>query len=65
MADQFVTWRNDYNRKHYDRFSLMLEAGEKERLQAWAKVHGISSLNKLIKMAIIEYMERREKDGNE
>lgn len=53
--------QNEYNRGKYDRFSLMLPKGEKEKLQAIADKHGVS-LNKLIYTATMLYVNKLEKD---
>lgn len=49
--------QNEYNRTKYDRVSLMLPKGEKERLQEIAKAKGLS-LNGLIVNAIAEYIKK-------
>lgn len=47
--------QNEYNREHYDRFSLMLPKEAKAELQAIAKAKGLS-LNALINEAIKTYI---------
>ena len=44
-------YKNDYNKRVYDRFSLMLHAGEKDRLKQAAAERG-ESLNAYIYEAI-------------
>lgn len=49
--------KNRYNAKKYDRFSLMLPKGDKEKIQSHAEKQGLS-VNGFIKHAIDEKIER-------
>lgn len=51
--------QNDYNRKNYDRVSVMLPAGERDRVREIAKESG-KSLNAFIVEAIQEKIENIE-----
>lgn len=51
--------QNEYNRMNYDRIGLMLPKGSKDRLQEFAKAHGMS-LNQLFSVAVDEYIKARE-----
>ena len=57
---QLFDKQNDYNRERYDRFSLMLPKGEKERLQEIAKESGLS-LNAFVGEAIKNEVIRRNR----
>lgn len=52
----FVKYKNDYNAKKYDRYSLMLGKGQKEILQSRAAERG-ESLNAWINRAIKTQLE--------
>lgn len=61
---KMVSYINKYNSGKYDRFSLMLDSGQKEEIKAHAAAHG-ESVNGFIKRAITETMERdKEKAGD-
>lgn len=51
---QLYDKQNRYNRSQYDRISVVVPKGERERLQAIAKAQG-TSLNGLITIAVSEY----------
>lgn len=56
MPDQYVEWRNNYNREKYDRCSLMLPKNVKAILQSHAADRG-ESLNAWINRAIKKQLE--------
>ena len=49
-------YNSKYVKAHYDRLSLFLPKGERERVKAFAQSHGMS-LNKLFMSALDEYMK--------
>lgn len=59
---KMVSYINKYNAGKYDRFSLMLDGGQKKEIKAHAAVHG-ESVNAFIKRAIQETMERDQQKG--
>lgn len=56
MPDQFIGWRNNYNRNKYDRCSLMLPKNVKSILQSHAANRG-ESLNAWIIRAVKKQLE--------
>lgn len=55
--------QNEYNRKNYERVSVMLPAGEREKVRAAAKGKGMS-MNSYIIEAIQEKMSNIEQYEN-
>lgn len=51
--------QNEYNKSKYDRYSLMLDKGDKEILQQIADKQGVK-LNTFIKQAIKHYIKHLE-----
>ena len=49
-----VKYQNEYNKVNYDRITIMLDKGDKERLKAAAAARGLS-VNELVKQAIKYY----------
>lgn len=49
-----VEYKNDFNRKNYDHFNLMLPKGKKEEWKEQAKAEGLS-LNAFIIMCVQNY----------
>ena len=47
---------NRYTKTHYDRLSLVLQKGERERVKTFAQKHGMS-VNKLLMSALDEYIK--------
>lgn len=63
MNKQNTTYKNDFNREHYDRISVMLPKGMKIVVQEHASKYG-EKTNAFINRAIIETMGRdRENDS--
>ena len=58
-----VQYNNEYNRGAYDRFSLMLPHGQKERIKAAADKTG-ESVNAFINRLISAELERIEAGGS-
>ncbi len=52
MSKTSATVKNRYNKKNYDRISLILKKGEKERIQQQAKAKGYESVNSYIVAAL-------------
>lgn len=50
---------NRYTKAHYDRLSIVLPKGERERVKIFAQEHGMS-VNKLLMSALDEYMKKHE-----
>lgn len=61
---KMVSYINKYNSKKYDRFSLMLDGGQKEEIRAHAAARG-ESVNAFIKRAITETMERDKENAGD
>lgn len=59
---KMVSYINEYNAKNYDRFSLMLDGGQKEEIRAHAIAKG-ETVNSFIKRAIKETIERDQEKG--
>lgn len=55
-----VAYNNDFNAKNYDRISLMIPKGEKEKIKAFAEAKG-ESLNGFINRLISEAMQCEQK----
>lgn len=53
-----VKYQNDFNKQKYDRVSLMLKKGEKEKIKTHAEKYDGGSVNAFIQRAIAETMER-------
>lgn len=60
MGEKFdkVTYNNAFNAEKYDRISLMVKRGEKEKIKTHAEKHDGGSVNGFIQRAIRETMER-------
>ena len=56
-----VKYQNDFNKQKYDRVSLMLKKGEKEKIKVHAEKHDGGSVNAFIQRAISETIERDNK----
>ena len=52
-----VKYMNEFNREHYDRYSLMLPKGFKEKIRQYAQEHGYKSGNALIIAALEDFMK--------
>ena len=52
-----VAYNNSFNAENYDRISLMVKKGERERIREHAKRHG-EKLNGFIQRAIKETIDR-------
>lgn len=50
--------KNKYNANNYDRISVVVPIGEKEKIAEFAKSHGYKSTNDFIVTAIKEKQER-------
>lgn len=50
--------KNRYNQKAYDRISLVLKKGEKERIKEVAESLGYSSINSFITAAVNDFEKR-------
>ena len=50
--------KNRYNAKAYDRITIVVKKGEKEKIKAHAETHDGGSVNAFIQRAIAETMER-------
>lgn len=61
MKKDNTTYKNDFAREKYDRFSLMLNKGDKEKYTELAKAEE-KSLNDFIKTAIKFYIENHKAD---
>ena len=53
-----VKYQNDFNKQKYDRVSLMLKKGQKEKIKTHAERFDGGSVNAFIQRAIAETMER-------
>lgn len=53
-----VKYQNEFNKQKYDRFSLILKKGQKEKIKTHAEAHDNGSVNAFIQRAIAETMER-------
>ena len=51
-----IKYMNEFNKEHYDRYSLMLPKGMKEKLRQYAQDNGHKSVTALIIAALEEYM---------
>lgn len=51
-----IRYNNDFNKEHYDRISLMLPKGTKEKLKQEAAARGYKSVNALIVAAIESFI---------
>ena len=55
--EQGTQYRNEYQRQHYDRFSLMLPKGKKNEYMALAEKNGMklnAFINKLLENSLLE-----------
>ncbi len=59
MASDRFDYFNDYNRKNYDRVTIMVPKGEREKWKALAQQEGIS-LAELIRRAVADYFEKMQ-----
>ena len=50
--------KNRYNAKAYDRITIVVKKGEKEKIKAHAEKHDGGSVNAFIQRAIAETMKR-------
>ena len=55
--------KNRYNAKAYDRITIVVKKGEKEKIKAHAEKHDGGSVNAFIQRAISETMERDQSKG--
>lgn len=53
-----VAYQNEYNKKNYDRITVMVPKGEHDKLKDIAKSEGMS-VNAYIRTAIAYYKNRR------
>lgn len=51
-----VQYQNNYNKQNYDRVTIMVPKGDKDRITAAAKAAGYKSRNEFILAAIQEKM---------
>ena len=60
MEEKFnqIKYQNEFNKQKYDRVSLMLRKGEKEKIKTHAEEYDGGSVNGFIQRAIAETMER-------
>lgn len=56
-TDKLIAYNNEYNRDNYDRISLMVERGKKERIKAAASING-ESVNSFINRLIQTELDR-------
>ena len=49
--------KNRWNKENYDRITVMLPKGDKEKLKQYADSHGIKSVNALIIAALEDFMK--------
>jgi len=56
--------KRKYNEKAYDRFTVSVKKGDKEKIAAFATARG-ESLNGLVSRAIAELMERESAEQKE
>lgn len=56
-----IKYDNEYNQNNYDRFPLMVKKGKKNTLKDYAATLNIS-LNKLIKLAVTEFVKNHFND---
>jgi len=56
--------KNRYNEKAYDRFSLMLDKGDKEKIKTYAESKGLS-INSYIKQLIKNDMGETEQGNSD
>lgn len=57
MSFNPVEYNNNYKKEHYDRVPILIKKGAKKELEELAKQQGKSSVSKLIKDALYNYME--------
>lgn len=57
MSKTSADVKNRYNKKNYDRISLVLKKGEKERIQQAAEARGYPSVNSYIAAALSAFGE--------
>ena len=55
--------KNRYNAKAYDRITIVVKKGEKEKIKAHAEQHDGGSVNAFIQRAISETMQRDNLEG--
>ena len=56
-TDKLIAYNNDYNRDNYDRISLMVEKGKKDRIKTAATLTG-ESVNSFINRLIQAELDR-------
>lgn len=57
-----LQYQNEYNKQNYDRITIMVPKGDKERITAAAKAAGYKSRNEFILAAIREKMGKDRYD---
>lgn len=57
MSKTSADVKNRYNKKNYDRISLVLKKGEKERIQQKSEALGYPSVNSFVVAALAAFNE--------
>lgn len=56
-TDKLIQYNNDYNKNNYDRISLMVKKGDKDKIKRHAEARG-ESVNAFINRAIDMLLEK-------
>lgn len=57
-----IAYRNQYNKDHYERLNIYVMPELNERIKQFTDDTGISK-NKLVSIAVTEYLDKMKKDG--
>lgn len=57
-----IAYRNQYNKDHYERINVYVTPELNERIKQFTNETGISK-NRLVSVAITEYLGKMERDG--
>lgn len=60
MAYDKIKYNNEYNKNSYDRITILLKKGEKEKIKEWCKVH-----NKSLNQMMIDLINEKMKEDQE
>lgn len=57
-----IQYNNDFNKDRYDRVTIMLPKGSKDKLKTIAKTRTAGSVNELVKQALTMFCPGWDKD---